>query len=76
MHILFVKMFLFNSGISQVGRKIDVNMNFYLFLLRLLASSFQAVVNRQIFAGNLANAQTLRKEKYPREFCPEVKYHK
>jgi len=38
-----------------------------------LASSFQTVVNRQIFAGNLVNAQTLRKEKYPREFFPEVK---
>ena len=39
-----------------------------------LASSFQPVVNRQIFAGNLVNAQTLRKEKYPREFFPEVRH--
>jgi hypothetical protein len=38
-----------------------------------LASSFHPVVNRQIFAGNLVNAQTLRKQKYPREFFPEVK---
>lgn len=37
-----------------------------------LASSFQNVVNRQIFTGNLINAQTLRKEKYPREFFAEV----
>ena len=37
------------------------------------ASSFQNVVNRQIFAGNLLNTQTLRKEKFPREFFPEVK---
>ncbi|CAF2157491.1 unnamed protein product [Rotaria magnacalcarata] len=38
------------------------------------SSSFQAVVNRQIFAGNLVNAQTIRKEKYPKEFCPEAKW--
>jgi hypothetical protein len=38
-----------------------------------LASSFQTVANRQIFAGNLINAQTLRKEKFPRQFFPEVK---
>lgn len=37
-----------------------------------LAETFQSVVNRQIFAGNLATAQTIRKEKYPKEFCPEV----
>jgi len=37
-------------------------------------STFQTVVNRQIFAGNLVNAQTLRKEKYPREFFPEAKW--
>jgi hypothetical protein len=41
--------------------------------INFLASSFQPVVNRQIFAGNLVNAQTLRKEKYPRQFFPEVK---
>ncbi len=37
-----------------------------------LASTFQSVANRQIFAGNLVNAQTIRREKYPREFFPEV----
>lgn len=44
-----------------------------LLLLFLLASSFHNVVNRQISVGNLINAQTLRKEKFPREFFPEVK---
>jgi len=39
-----------------------------------ISSSFQPVVNRQIFAGNLLNAQTLRKEKYPRDFFPETKW--
>jgi hypothetical protein len=39
-----------------------------------LASSFQAVVNRQILAGNLVNTQTLKREKYPREFFPEVNH--
>lgn len=39
-----------------------------------LASTFQPVVNCQIFAGNVRNAQTLRKEKYPREFFPEVSH--
>lgn len=38
-----------------------------------LAASFQNVVNRQILTGNLINAQTLRKEKFPREFFSEVK---
>ena len=37
-----------------------------------LASSFQPVINSQIFAGNLVNAQTIRREKYPREYFPEV----
>jgi inositol-1,4,5-trisphosphate 5-phosphatase len=37
-------------------------------------SSFQPVANRQIFAGNLVNAQTVRREKYPREFFPEAKW--
>jgi hypothetical protein len=50
-----------------------------LFILNLLlffyhkASSFQNVVDRQISTGNLLNAQTIRKEKFPREFFPEVK---
>jgi len=49
-------------------------MNWFFFVVIVsLASSFQTVVNRQIFAGNLVNTQTLRKEKYPREFFPEVK---
>ena len=41
--------------------------------LSFLASSFQPVVNCQIFAGDVVNAQTLRKEKYPREFFPEAR---
>jgi hypothetical protein len=67
-HILFVEISLCNSGILQVcqnkeKKKDDENY---------LASSFQPVANRQIFAGNLVNAQTVRREKYPREFFPEV----
>ncbi|CAF0952281.1 unnamed protein product [Adineta steineri] len=37
-------------------------------------SSFQNVVNRQIYTGNLINVETLRKEKFPREFFPEAKW--
>ncbi|CAF1616835.1 unnamed protein product [Adineta ricciae] len=37
-------------------------------------SSFQQISDRQIHTGNLINAQTLRKEKYPREFFPEAKW--
>jgi inositol-1,4,5-trisphosphate 5-phosphatase len=69
-HILFVEISLCNSGILQVcqnkeKKKDDENY---------LASSFQPVANRQIFAGNLVNAQTVRREKYPREFFPEAKW--
>lgn len=35
---------------------------------------FQPIVNRQIFAGSLVNAQTIRRGKYPREFFPEAKW--
>ncbi|CAF1259406.1 unnamed protein product, partial [Didymodactylos carnosus] len=37
-------------------------------------SSFEAVVDRQIFTGNLIETQSLRKEKFPREFFPEAKW--
>ena len=68
-----VKIFQSTNGISQVKSSMSVVFLFFSFRWFSSASSFQPVVNRQIFAGNLLHAQTLRKEKYPREFFPEVK---
>ncbi len=70
MHILFVEISLCNSGILQVCQNEEEKQR---IICVYLASSFQSVANRQIFAGNLVNAQTIRREKYPREFFPEVK---
>jgi hypothetical protein len=61
-----VQQWNFTSILKRIGEMKD---DYFVYL----ALSFQTVVNRQIFAGNLVNAQTLRKEKYPREFFPEVK---
>ncbi len=53
--------------------KIQYFVLIYFLRFCYLASSFQNVVNRQIFTGNLINVQTIRKEKFPRDFFSEVK---
>ncbi len=62
-----------NIPIQQWNFTSKLREEFHVDLGDCLASSFQNAMNRQIFTGNLLNAQTIRKEKFPREFFPEVK---
>lgn len=68
--ISFVKISQLNNGILQVNFIDFLFLNWKLIFIS--ASCFQRVTDCQIFTGNLVNVQTLRKEKFPREFFPEV----
>ncbi|CAF0925367.1 unnamed protein product [Rotaria sordida] len=59
---------------TALGSAYFIRQNLSVQQWNFTTSSFQAVVNRQIFAGSLVNAQTLRREKYPRDFFPETKW--
>jgi hypothetical protein len=65
-----------NIPIQEWNFTSKLREEFHVDLVVCLASSFQNAMNRQIFTGNLLNAQTLRKEKFPRDFFPEVKPNK
>ncbi|CAF3406094.1 unnamed protein product [Rotaria sp. Silwood1] len=59
---------------TALGSAYFIRQNLSVQQWNFTTSSFQTVVNRQIFAGNLVNAQALRREKYPRDFFPEAKW--
>ncbi|CAF4048797.1 unnamed protein product [Rotaria sp. Silwood2] len=59
---------------TALGSAYFIHQNLSVQQWNFTTSCFQVVANRQIFAGNLVNAQTLRREKYPREFFPEAKW--
>ncbi|UJR20820.1 hypothetical protein I4U23_023931 [Adineta vaga] len=59
---------------TALGSAYFIRQNLSVQQWNFATSTFQNVVNCQIFAGNVRNAQTLRKEKYPREFFPEAKW--
>ncbi|UJR28749.1 hypothetical protein I4U23_009976 [Adineta vaga] len=59
---------------TALGSAYFIRKNISIEQWNFTTSSFQLVSDRQISTGNLINAQTFRKEKFPREFFPEAKW--